>query len=746
MIVALAHDPSAGNQSTLERDGWPFRLHRISEPHASLLTVRNSAVAQAQGKILIFLDGAVGPDPALVEKHFAAHELGDRLVVLGNVRVRPDSPFGSVAEAIAFESIVRARCSVSGYHPLVSDFYENNFSTRRSDFVSSGGWDETCSSGGRIHQLEMGWRLRQAGLRFQFDPDASGARYYDQRLSWFLSDLQQLGRDQIRFFRRHPAALRELRFPLIITGTWLKRAAFRLSGMMPRAAFTTLSKLAASFYGRQSPAGLNDSGWLLLKSIAGLFLTRGFWDEADDISTVIKQLRLCVPILSYPFVGTSPDAQEVISAEDFSRQMDWLAEWGYQTVSLTDFCNWRDSLKPLPSKPVVLTFSGESHGILKTVLPVLENHRFHGTAFLQAERLSAETSSDPQSGPATKREIQSLAEKGTEVGVSLSVAGRDMRTAEKAFQDQISRAAGALGEFNPGGARFFSCRADRWAFLLPDMAESFGFKAGCADNSGLNRYDTHPIFLKAIRAAGETRKARFRDLLQQRHQPAGTLEKWSSFYSRTTRAGWIVETADFYRLLAAELRALMKGEQFRNVLEVGCGNGALYPFLELGEVFYKGIDISPAMLGAFKRKCPQVELECCDASTYSDPDRRYDLIFSNGLIQHFDRDMINKHFASVRPMMHPGSLFICAAVPWKSQRSDFYAGTLTEPWNRSIATRAKWWIKIAAYGDGMGRWFELREFYDLAARYGFSVKFYGSLTYLYAFHAVMRLAEMKGER
>ena len=221
-------------------------------------------------------------------------------------------------------------------------------------------------------------------------------------------------------------------------------------------------------------------------------------------------------------------------------------------------------------------------------------------------------------------------------------------------------------------------------------------------------------------------------------------EKWKKYWADKTMPDHTYETPEFYSLHVRELKVLFGEELPIRVLEIGCGNGALYPYYGFQPETYRGVDFSPSMLAVFRAKHPEVQLECCEGSSYVDRENKYDLIFSNQLVQNFDLPMLGKHFSCARTMMHKDSLLVCGSIPWRIHRMNFYMGLYGGHFKRPKglfqgAKRKVWVVWVAFCDDPMGRWFEMDEIKSLADHHGFSVEFYGSLAYPYRFHAVMRM-------
>jgi peptidoglycan/xylan/chitin deacetylase (PgdA/CDA1 family) len=96
-----------------------------------------------------------------------------------------------------------------------------------------------------------------------------------------------------------------------------------------------------------------------------------------------------VPILEYHVLG-APDADApypelYVGRTDFTKQMDWLDEHGFQAVTLEQVEEaWHDG-GTLPAKPVVLSFDDGYRPQFTFALPELRKHGWAGLLNLKAE-------------------------------------------------------------------------------------------------------------------------------------------------------------------------------------------------------------------------------------------------------------------------------------------------------------------------------------------------------------------------
>ena len=74
--------------------------------------------------------------------------------------------------------------------------------------------------------------------------------------------------------------------------------------------------------------------------------------------------------------------QWVSSVVDFEKQMKFLYDNGYRTISIQEFEKWYDKRIELPNKVVMLTFDDGDYELYYVVLPILKKYNFKATAFI----------------------------------------------------------------------------------------------------------------------------------------------------------------------------------------------------------------------------------------------------------------------------------------------------------------------------------------------------------------------------
>jgi GT2 family glycosyltransferase len=187
--MVLVLDGCADNSEELTkqlRPELPFRLLVISQPQGGPASARNTAVRNAHGDILLFLDDDVQATPTLIEEHIRLQLEDEKAVVLGPLASppEPDYPRPVWVRWEEYQLEKQHNELVKGvYEPTARQFYTGNGSMRRKWMVGVGGFDEELK---RAEDIELAYRMdAKFNLRFYFNPNAIGYHYaYRSFDSW----------------------------------------------------------------------------------------------------------------------------------------------------------------------------------------------------------------------------------------------------------------------------------------------------------------------------------------------------------------------------------------------------------------------------------------------------------------------------------------------------------------------------------------------------------------------------------
>jgi peptidoglycan/xylan/chitin deacetylase (PgdA/CDA1 family) len=81
-----------------------------------------------------------------------------------------------------------------------------------------------------------------------------------------------------------------------------------------------------------------------------------------------------LPVLLYHKISESSEDNLTIHAQTFERQLNYLREKGYKTVSMSQLLAYHEKGTPLPQKPVMITFDDGYVNNLELAYPLLVKH------------------------------------------------------------------------------------------------------------------------------------------------------------------------------------------------------------------------------------------------------------------------------------------------------------------------------------------------------------------------------------
>lgn len=196
-----------------------------------------------------------------------------------------------------------------------------------------------------------------------------------------------------------------------------------------------------------------------------------------------------VPVLMYHSVGDEPDNEAVISPKLFAEHMRFLHQEGYQPISLEELYGYLTEKKPLPLKPVVLTFDDGYRDTYETVLPVLKKYGFKSTMFIPVAEIGRNL---------TLKELQEMKAAGMEIA-SHSLTHRDLSAMSPAQQaEEIARSKQELDRLLAQDTRFFCYPYGTYNAATLKILRENGFKLSVTINPGWVKPGDDPLILTRV--------------------------------------------------------------------------------------------------------------------------------------------------------------------------------------------------------------------------------------------------------
>ncbi len=231
-------------------------------------------------------------------------------------------------------------------------------------------------------------------------------------------------------------------------------------------------------------------------------IPRGF----KKIIPASPSATLRVPILIYHYVEYVKDDKDTIrkslniNPNTFAEQVKTLSSAGYTFMTASELADVFDGLKPLPPKPVLLTFDDGHWDLYTDVLPILKEYQVKATAYIVTGFIGG---SDFLSSEQLKEIIQSgLIEIGAHTVHHVSLKAKlspvvkyEVEQSKKTLEDTYQLKVVSFAY--PGG------NFDEKAI---EEVKAAGYRTAASTILGTKQSQTNRFFLERIRTGARTGK------------------------------------------------------------------------------------------------------------------------------------------------------------------------------------------------------------------------------------------------
>lgn len=129
----------------------------------------------------------------------------------------------------------------------------------------------------------------------------------------------------------------------------------------------------------------------------------------SSFSTSQSRLRVeTFPVIYYHSIKTIPNNELGMPPEEFEKQISYLAEHGYHSISSLQLYNYYYNNGSLPSHPIMITFDDGYMDNYTTAFPILKKYGFTATVFLIVKKVG-----DPNC--LTWKEVKELDQEGWDI-------------------------------------------------------------------------------------------------------------------------------------------------------------------------------------------------------------------------------------------------------------------------------------------------------------------------------------------
>jgi len=221
-----------------------------------------------------------------------------------------------------------------------------------------------------------------------------------------------------------------------------------------------------------------------------------------------------VPILMYHYIRVPPAyvADRIgwglsTSPDDFRQQMDYLDQHGYHPITLIDLRAYLNGSRPLPDRPVVLTFDDGYADLYTQAFPVLKRHRFKAVAYI----VSGFVGSPENVSPEQVREMDAY---GIEIGAH-TVSHVDLTKSGGALSYQVAGSKAALEALVGHPVLDFCYPSGRFNAEVIQAVQAAGFQSATTTQSGATHTLNDRFAWSRVRVSGSETLDDFVKGLQQ---------------------------------------------------------------------------------------------------------------------------------------------------------------------------------------------------------------------------------------
>ena len=194
-----------------------------------------------------------------------------------------------------------------------------------------------------------------------------------------------------------------------------------------------------------------------------------------------------VPVLMYHSIAADAARKFrrfAVDPGEFAAQMDFLAASGYCPVTAADLAGGRSG-RPLPPRPVVLTFDDAYTDFASAALPVLRVHDFRATLYVPTAYVGATTRFNADLGEGSRRvlswqALRDIAAEGVEVAAHSHNHPQLDRVPVATIRDEVGRSRRLLEDNLGITVEGFAYPFGYWNRAARAAVAAAGFRYACA--------------------------------------------------------------------------------------------------------------------------------------------------------------------------------------------------------------------------------------------------------------------------
>lgn len=221
-----------------------------------------------------------------------------------------------------------------------------------------------------------------------------------------------------------------------------------------------------------------------------------------------------VPVLNYHQINDTAENALTVHVDQFEKQMQYLADNGYTTITPAEMLDAWQNGTPLPDKPVVITFDDGYVDNYKNAFPILEKYNLRATIFLISDYVGM------YPNYLTWSQIIEMQDSGRIDFESHTLSHKQLdATSPEETKNQLAGSKQALEWHLNKTINFIAYPCGSYDDDLIRMTREAGYRAAFTVNYGLSDADENPFVLDRVPIFGSNRHTFLRFKLRLAYSP-----------------------------------------------------------------------------------------------------------------------------------------------------------------------------------------------------------------------------------
>ncbi len=222
-----------------------------------------------------------------------------------------------------------------------------------------------------------------------------------------------------------------------------------------------------------------------------------------------------VPVLYYPTITAEQTRPEAVSADLFTKQLAYLNDNGFTTVSLDRLYAFFHLNEQLPPRAVVITFDTTKRWAYDIAYPILLHQRMKAALFIRPDLIG-------RPGHMTWEEVKKLAAAGFDIGANGSSGKKGTRSRNgnngealvSAWKVEIGTPREVIRQQTGHACHYFAYPYGTGDDMVVALLKQYGYRAAFTRDPGSNPFFVDDYKIKRSLVKNDVNLNTFRELLE----------------------------------------------------------------------------------------------------------------------------------------------------------------------------------------------------------------------------------------